>query len=175
MHPDVLSQHVYYALNKELLRRMLIKYFFDKGFKEDINRRIYPPSLLDLPVLIPHLDGKVEIQPHVEDIDPQTGVATLGWNLFVLGNKRMYLGESTHSSLNEIQAQIGIPDADGIKTIEYVTPKKVISFIVEVLSTSHAGDIGKLNSIRKKRTSTPLIGRTNEQMGSFFRLQNRTF
>lgn len=55
MHTDTLTHNVYYALNRELLRRVLIKYFFDKGYQENINQRIYPPTIQDLPVLIPQL------------------------------------------------------------------------------------------------------------------------
>lgn len=159
MSNDALTRNVYYALNKELLRRMLTKYFFDKGFKESINRRIYPPIIQDIVLKIPQISGKVEVVPYVEDIDPYSNLVTLGWNLFVLGTKRMYLGESTHTSLAEIKNNIAGPIwSEGINSIEYVTPKKVISFIVEILGESKVGDLAKAPKQYKERTM-PLLNK----------------
>jgi hypothetical protein len=171
MSNDTLTRNVYYALNRELLRRMLTKYFFDKGFKENINKRIYPPTIQDIVFKIPQISGKVEIVPYVEDIDPYSNIVTLGWNLFVLGTKRMYLGESTHTSLAEIRNNIAGPIwSEGINSIEYVTPKKIISFIVEILGESRVGDLAKAPKQYKER-AMPLLNRGDSS--GWFRTQAR--
>ena len=158
MNLDVLATKVHCALNKELTRRMLIKYFYDKGFKEDMSGRIYPPALQDLPSAIPQLVGKIEVQPHVEDVNPLTGIVTLGWNVFVLGNRRMYLGESSHSNLQEVQTTIyGPVRAEGIRSIQYRTPKQIVSFIVDTLASSKAGDLGRVDP-RAKTMVVPSSG-----------------
>lgn len=168
MHTDLLSSKIYSALNKELLRRMLIKYFFDKGFKENMSGKLYPPYIQDLPMLIPQLSGKVEIIPSVEDINPQTGVVTLGWNLFVLGNKRMNLGETSHINLSEISNQIFSPTrAEGIATIQYRTPKKVVSFIIDILAGTRAGDLGRMPIASRTRVMSTNLGVINNQGGYF--------
>ena len=168
MNIDILATQVHCALNKELTRRMLTKYFYDKGFKEDMGGRIYPPALQDLSVAIPQLVGKIEIQPHVEDVNPLTGIVTLGWNMFVLGNKRMYLGESSHSNLQEVQTTIyGPVRSEGVRSIEYRTPKQVVSFIVETLATTKAGDLGRVDPRSKTMVVPSNLGVINNQGGYF--------
>ena len=170
MHVDTLTNEVYFALNKELMRRMIIKYFHDKGLKENMDAKLYPPTLQDLPLRVPHLLGKLEIQPFVEDVDPINGIVTLGWNLFLLGNKRMFLGESTHKHLSEIQVNIAGPmSSEGISTVDYVTPRKVVTFIVEVMGTNKSCDLAKLSHVANRRNVTPVMGQmlSNAQAGFF--------
>ncbi len=172
MNTDALTRDVYYALNKELLRRLLIKYFFEKGFREDMDKRIYPPNLQDFIMKVPQLTGKVEIVPHVEDIEPQTNIVKLGWNLFVLGTKRMYLGESSHTSLNEIKCNIAGPIwSEGINSINYTTPKKIINFIVQILGDSKTGDLARAPKQYKDKFM-PMYAGNNDQSG-YFRTQGR--
>ena len=168
MHTDALTTKVHCALNKELMRRMLIKYFFDKGFKEDMGGRVYPPTIQDLIISIPQLVGKIEVQPHVEDINPMTGVVTLGWNLFVLGNKRMYLGESSHVNLREIQSVIyGPMQSEGVRSIEYRSPKRIVSFIVDVLAASRSGDLSQVDSNIRTTVVPGNMGIVNAHGGWF--------
>jgi len=143
MNTDILATKVYKALNRELFRRSLIKYFFDKGFKESMNKKLYPPVIQDISMSIPKLVGKIEIQPYVEDVNPLTGLVTLGWNLFCLGNQRMFLGNSTHTNLNSLNTAVNGPIcSEGVKTIQYKTPKEVISFLMNNLADSKDGDMG---------------------------------
>ena len=145
MISDTMTEKIYFALNKEYMRRLLTKYFWDKGFKENMDARIYPPALQDLAMAIPQLVGKLEIEPQVNDVDPTTGIIKLSWNLFVLGNKRMFLGESTHSDLNEIKGPLyNIDIKSGIGTMKYVTPRRIINFIVELLGEHKQGDLTQM-------------------------------
>lgn len=162
-----LSDKIRTAFNTELTRRLLIKYFMDKGMTESFEKRLYPPTLQDMTIKIPQLRGKIEIQPFVEDIDPNSGAVKLGWNLFVLGTKRMYLGESVHTSLQEVTSAIGGP-LDGSRYLDYATPKRMINFIVNVLSDSKQGDIPPSNKLGKRAMSVLPIG-TGEQSGYFKR------
>lgn len=138
-----LIDNLEYAFNAELVRRLLVRYFCDKGYGGNFDRRIYPPMLQDLTDCVPELGGKLEIVPHAIDVDPQTGFARLGWNLFVLGSQRMYLGETEHDNLQELARGIDtgiITATDGISRNQR-TAREVIGYIVRVLSKSKAGII----------------------------------
>jgi hypothetical protein len=129
------------AANEEVVRRMLIKYFIDKGFTQTFGRHICPTLLQDLPYIIPVLASKVEVLPTAEEVDLMGGRAKLNWNLFVLGNKRMFLGETHHSDLSELAKQInsGMILPTGIASRRQTTPEKIISFITRVLAGQTGG------------------------------------
>ena len=133
-----------HVLNTESVRRLLIKYFMDKGFNESFDRQMYPAVVQDLPITIPVLSNKLEIVPHAQDIDTSMGRAVLGWNLFVLGTQRMYLGETHHNSLHDLARQIrtGVirtPETGYSTARRQTTPRRVITFITRVLGEHEAG------------------------------------
>jgi len=137
-----------HTANTEVARRLLIKYFVDKGFTESFDRQMYPATIQDLPLVIPSLSTKIEIVPHAKDIDASQGKAVLGWNLFLLGNQRMYLGETHHNSLHDLARQIRsgsiqIPEGIGSYATarRQTTPRRVIHFITRVLSGHESGYI----------------------------------
>jgi len=132
--------------NTEIVRRLLIKYFIDKGFDDSFDKQMYPAIIQDLPYVIPIIANKIEIVPHAKEIDASLGRAVLGWNLFVLGSSRMYLGDTYHNSLRDLARQIkmgAIRVPEGIGTYatarRQTTPKKVIVFITRVLGDHEAG------------------------------------
>jgi len=130
--------------NTEVIRRLLVKYFMDKGFVESFDRQIYPSVMQDLPYVIPVLSNKLEIVPFAEDIDPGTGKARLGWNLFVLGNQRMYLGETFHNNLRDLARQIhgGLimpPNDSAPSALKQTTPRRIVTFVTRVLGDHNAG------------------------------------
>ncbi len=130
--------------NTEVVRRLLIKYFIDKGFTESFDRQMYPAMIQDLPQVIPALSPKLEIVPHADEIDTSQGRAVLGWNLFVLGNQRMYLGETYHNSLQDLARQIRtgvvrIPESGFSTARRQTTPRRVISFVTRVLGSHEGG------------------------------------
>lgn len=131
--------------NIEAVRRKLIRYFINKGFKDSFERLVYPPLLQDLP-LDPEvcLINKVEIVPFAVEIDTSLGRAVLGWNLFVLGKHLMFLGETFHNNLNDLARQIksGIISGGTNNTSrarKQTTVFKIISFITKVLKDHEAG------------------------------------
>lgn len=134
--------------NTEVIRRLLIKYFMDKGFAESFDRQLFPSHIQDLPFVIPVLANKLEVVPHAADVDPSMGKAKLGWNLFVLGNHRMFLGETYHNNLSDLARQIrsGFVRMDnnqitcsGSSGRRQTTPRRVVAFITRVLGDHDAG------------------------------------
>lgn len=123
------------TLQKEFIRRSLIQYFESKGYDNFLNKP-YPPSMLDM-VQNPMFDGVVEIQYFLEDINMQNNTIKVGWNMFVLGNNRAFLGYTTHKDVSEIENCIGESRAnpDGPITI-----KGLVEWMVE--------SIGKSNKIK---------------------------
>lgn len=94
---------------------------------------------------IPSLANKLEIVPHAENIDTSIGKAVLGWNLFVLGNQRMYLGDTHHNDLKGLARQIKtgiiLPESAFATARRQTTPRRVIAFITRVLGDHQAGYI----------------------------------
>lgn len=157
-----------HAANTEVVRRLLIKYFLDKGFVESFDRQLYPALIQDLPYFIPALAGKIEVVPHVEELDILRSRAIIGWNLFVLGNQRMYLGDTFHSDLRDLARHITggtlvIPEAHS-NARRQTTPKQIINFITRVLSM-HDGGYVDLNPSPPPRSMEQPLAARNSMMG----------
>jgi len=130
--------------NTEVVRRLLIKYFVDKGFNSSFDRQMYPALIQDLPNCIPVLSSKIEIIPYAEEIDISLGRVILGWNMFVLGNKRMYLGETYHNNLHDLARQIRsgpiqMPEQGMANARRQTTPRRIVTFLSRVLGDNAAG------------------------------------
>lgn len=134
-------------LLKELLRRELGEYFEKKNMS--LEKGVYPPAMQDMPVLVPRLVEHVEIVPFVDDIDPTSGLVRLGWNLYLLGNIRMFLGKSTHKNMNEIKDPSSIQNPKFMPD-KIATPERIIKFISEELS-KHKIDLSKDAAIAKSQ------------------------
>jgi len=126
-------------LNLELAKRLLIRFFIQKGFSDSFDSHIYAPLVATLPNEIPQFMGKIEIEPFVEEIDPSSGTVRVGWNLFVLGTNRMYLGNSTHKSLGELKNVQGVTHNGTGRRV--TTPKEIIKFILLTLKDKRSGFI----------------------------------
>jgi len=138
-----LTDNLEYVFNAELTRRLLIRYFTERGFKENFDKKVYPPLLQDIAESIPELGGKLELEPFSVEMDPTSGFARMGWNLFVLGNQRMYLGETEHAELAELAKQL---DSDVPIVTEGEQPfrqartaRDIVNWITRVLGTRDAG------------------------------------
>ena len=138
-----LTDKLEYVFNSELTRRLLIKYFSERGFTENFDKKVYPPLLQDIAESIPELGGKLELEPFSVEMDPTTGFARMGWNLFILGNQRMYLGETEHAELAQLAEQL---DADVPIVTEGEQPfrqartaRDIVNWITRVLGTRDAG------------------------------------
>lgn len=117
------------GLSREYIMRSLVKYFVERGYKSNFDIHVYPPTLQDIPKQIPALAEKVEIVPYVENIDTKAGIVKLGWNMFALGTKRMFLGKTMHRNLMELK-QTTAP-AGSILELR-ATPRSVIRFLLNV-------------------------------------------
>lgn len=132
------------TLNNEVAERLLVRYFMSKGFeKTSLDRLIYPPLLQDMQFAITEMADKIEVTPYVKNINPMSDTAELGWNLFVLGNQRCFLGESSHVGLKRLalQLQHGQILAEDQSASRQTTPRRIISFIVRVLQAHTEGYI----------------------------------
>lgn len=139
-----ISDKLRVALNNDVAERLLVKYFVNKGFdKAQFDSFIYPPILQDMQYAITEMSDKIEIVPYVNNIDPFGDTARLGWNLFVLGNQRCYLGETFHVGLRNLvlQLQHGQILAEDRSAIQQTTPRRVIKFISRVLQSHTDGYI----------------------------------
>lgn len=172
MANEALTERLRAALNEELIRRLMIRYFNMKGYTEpgSFDKKIYPPTLQDLAVQIPQLIGKVEVDTAVEDIDPRTGITKLCWQLFVLGNQRMFLGFSTHTNLSEVRTAIQGP-LSAVHRGTFATPKRIVNFVVKVLGASENGDIASMPKNISIRPGMMPLG--TGEMSGYFRTSHR--
>jgi len=146
--------------NTEVIRRLLIRYFVDKGFNESFDRQVYPAVITDLVHVIPVLSNKIEIVPHAESIDPSMGKAKLGWNMFILGTHRMYLGETFHNDLHALargikSGEIPIPEDTFSTARRQTTPKRIISFITRILGEHEEGYVDLSAPSRQTKPGEP--------------------
>ncbi len=152
-------------LNVEATRRTLIKYFFEKGYSENFDRSIFPPLIADMVEAIPALQGKIEIIPYAEEVDPQTGYCKLAWNLFVLGNQRLFLGFTEHTDLSAFDSDsYGQLLSDERISRNEATPRRVVTFISRILSSSKSGVIRRM-----PEGQTLMSTSANTGSGQFFK------
>lgn len=144
--------------NTDVIRRLMIRYFLQKGYGNSFDRQVYPPALQDITGVIPELGAKLEVIPHALDVNPILGTAKVGWNMFVLGNQRIFLGESYHDNLTELARQLAAgaiqPVGDVSKARKQTTPRRIISFVTRVLERHDGGYVNLSN----KATSLPAAG-----------------
>lgn len=136
MNPDLMN-NLRLIIRRQMVKKQLGDYFSDKSISESSG--IYPPVMTDLPVVVPRLYNKVEIRPYIESIEPGTEIVKMGWNLFVLGIDRKFLGYTIHESIDKLHEPV--TNDTGIDTsVRYGTPKEVIDFIIESLE-KHRDDL----------------------------------
>ena len=145
------------SLGRELVMRSLVKFFVENGFRESFDVHIYPPLLQSIPKQVPILAEKIEVEPYVDSINQRHGTVQLGWNLFVLGTKRMFLGKTIHRNLTELN-QTTMP-AGSIMDLK-ATPRSIIKFVLSVLE-DEGEEVQQMPSvIPTVPTTLPRIGST---------------
>lgn len=123
-----LLEHIRKALTVHILRESLNCYFSDKELTKD--DYIYPPAIRDIADSVPILSGRVEVVPYMEEINPTTNWVKVGWNLFVLGNQRIFLGHTIHESLAHMER--AAVNEESMKTsIRKSTADEITKFIIE--------------------------------------------
>ncbi len=162
-----LVDNLEYTFNGEFARRLLIKFFCSKGFHENFDKRVYPPLMQDILEAAPEFIGKMELIPSAVEIDPGSGFARLGWNLFLLGNQRMYLGETEHTELSELAQSL---DSNSFVVTESEidnvfrqgrSARDITNWVTRVLGRSEGGLLRSL-----ERTEPSSLG--NAQGTDFF-------
>lgn len=126
MNPKLLN-NLRNILGIASVRQQLDEYFENKNIDE--KSMIYPPSIQDINS-INEIANKVEVIPFMEELDPTSGNIKVGWNLFVLGTNRKFLGYSVHDSFNDIK-ESEIKSMDNV--LSYATGEEIKNFIVETL------------------------------------------
>ncbi|MFA5766394.1 MAG: hypothetical protein WC919_00535 [Candidatus Paceibacterota bacterium] len=132
------------ALNNDVAERLLVRYFASKGFdKTKLDQLLYPPLIQDMQFAVSEMSDKIEVVPYVRNIDPLGDTARLGWNLFVLGNQRCYLGETFHMGLKRLtlQLQHGQILAEDQSATRQTTPRRIIKFVTRVFEQHEEGYI----------------------------------
>lgn len=126
MNTDKIS----HILLKELARRKMTEYFLEtKGV--NLKSKLYPPSIMDMVKSIPLLQEEIEVVPFVISQNPRTRSVTIGWNLFVGGITRMFMGTTSHSDIYELKQTVMTGQLP-LQTVgqSRCTPEKVIEFII---------------------------------------------
>ena len=135
------------VLQKEYLRRSLVKYFEDKGYTKTFEACAFPPILQDLTDQ-PFANRAIEVVYNIEDINLIDDTVKVSWNMFVLGNKRIFLGYTNHKNFTDIQ------NSRNAKS-EYSGPiniNKIIDIVVDFIGNSES--IYDINKKQAKKFST---------------------
>lgn len=129
-----LIQSMERIINSEIVRKSLKSYFKSR----ELNGFIYPPDLKTLPEEVPMLHRKVEVVPHIEEIDPISGLVTIAWNMFVLGNNRLFLGYSKHESMQHMENSVDCGEQSGGRA----TPESITDYILSVIDNKNINKDG---------------------------------
>ena len=163
---------VKHALVMETVRKSLYQFFENRNL--DLDAIIYPPLIRDINKEVEVVGNKIEIIPHVVDIDPTTNYVRIGWNLFVLGTNRMYLGDTVHRSLSQLDQQVEDPLFSG-SAEPLRTPRQIVEFIVSVMFKHKLGRPGVIPTYEKpsidisklpSTVGTSYIDRNKRQMST---------
>lgn len=129
MDPKLLN-NVRMILGLTVIKQQLNEYFENKQI--NMESLLYPPIIQDMNESVPDISNKVELTPFMEELDPTSGYVKVGWNLFVMGTNRKFLGYTVHESLEDLKQP-----SDGKKAMEtslrYATPNDIVEFIVETI------------------------------------------
>jgi hypothetical protein len=161
------------AANIYKVRRYLCDYFVKKVGKENINKIIMPGEIVDITEEIPQLASRVEVVASAVDLKLQEDVISIEWNMFVFGNKRIYLGKTTHIGIADtIRAIKSRSVKGGIGGVEYgTTPKRIVQFIIRVLNSSKEGYTPWVDNRNKAenilKTTQASFGYNHKSTGSF--------
>lgn len=141
------------VLQKEFLRRSLVKYFNDKGYTKTFEICAYPPALQDLTDQA-FANRAIEVVYNIEDINLIDDTVKVSWNMFVLGNKRIFLGYTNHKNFTDIQnSRNSMTDFSGPISII-----NIIDTVVEFIGSSTSiYDINKKSA--KKFSTKPMFSK----------------
>ena len=127
-----LANKIRRILTGHATRTSLEQFFETAGVEMD--EPLYPPLIREMMSRVPIVSTRVEIKPHVVELDPTTNAVRVGWNLFVMGNNRLYLGTSVHESMEDLNRQAIINGEKSDTSERFTTPKQIINFIIDTLN-----------------------------------------
>lgn len=161
------------AANIYKVKKYLLDYFIRKVGKENFNKIIDPSTVMDIVDEIPQLASRIEIVPNAVDMKLQEDMISIEWNIFVFGNKRMYLGKTNHLNIaNTIYDLKRGNKCANINGVEYgVSPKRIVQFVIRILEKSKDGytpwvdNRNLANNLLK--TNSPSFGYNHLNSGNF--------
>lgn len=131
-----LLKDIQQVVAKEAAKKALQLYFENKGFKNP-DALVIPSQISDISLGVPEFGNRLEVVGYNEQYDPFTGVAKVGWNLYVNGSNRMYLGETVHNSVSDLISG-NTPQHADLATPEH-TVNEICSFIMKTFNASKDG------------------------------------
>ena len=129
----MLQKRLEHRLGKEITTKALKEYMAQHGYGNG-NLLVFPPSINDIG-LQPDTFKKVELVPFPKDTDPTSNGVVVGWNLFVLGTNRLYLGSTIHGSMAELKGGVGNEVGANLEK----TAAEIVDFIVNILDDNEDG------------------------------------
>jgi len=111
------------------IKKQLSEYLGSKNINP--STMVYPPLIQDIQC-IPEISNRIELIPHMEELDPASGNIKVGWNLFVLGTNRLELGYTIHESFSDLKQPE--PSKKGMEnSLCYTTGEEILNFITKTL------------------------------------------
>jgi len=128
MDPKLLN-NIRNILSIVAIKKQLAEYLENKQIMSET--LVYPPLIQDLQT-IPEISNRVELIPFMEELDPTSGFIKVGWNLFVLGTNRKFLGYTVHQSLEDLKQPEPTKESRE-NSLCYTTGGEVLDFIIETI------------------------------------------
>lgn len=128
MDPKLLN-NIRNILGISSIRKQLSEYLTSKDINP--NTLVYPPLIQDIGS-VPEISDRIELVPFMEELDPMSGFIKVGWNLFVLGTNRKFLGYTVHESLEDLKRSE--PSKQSREhSLCYASGNEVLNFIIKTL------------------------------------------
>lgn len=152
------------AITNDVLKKDLVQYFINKVERDGLDTTHSPILWQDLLDTMPYLNGYIELIPHNEYLNVAKDEINIGWNIFVLGIQRMYIGSTKHKHLKKTASEFKTGYISPTKYYDSnVTPRQIIAFICRVIKDSNLTHIDK-NSLETMSGLNNIIGYSNNDI-----------
>jgi hypothetical protein len=135
-----LKNEITKILELEILKKQIEEYFINNCTidenEELATHKINPILLANLPFRVAPLSNLVEVIPHIKEINMSNGEIIIGWNFFIDGINRLYLGSTKFEDFNKmIQAIKNGNDSYVVHFNPAYRIQDIINFILDTIST----------------------------------------